>query len=300
MRTSLPDLLSNGRPVLADGAMATMLFSSGLGLGDSPELWNLERPEQIRAVHRAYIEAGAQIILTNSFGGNRERLALHGLADRVHDLNLAAARLARQEADAASNAVAVAGSMGPTGGILAPLGSLTYQAARAAFLEQASALAGGEVDVFWIETMYDLDEIRAAVEACREAMPELPIVATMTFDSAGHTMMGVSPDAAVAALEEMNVFALGGNCGNGPAEIEAALLSMQSARQRAIIIAKSNAGVPQLVGGVPVYDSKPEHMAAHALRAVELGAQIIGACCGSSPDHIRAMAAALRQEARTA
>lgn len=296
MRAGLPELLANGRPVLADGAMGTMLFSYGLALGDSPELWNVERPEQISGLHREYIEAGAQIILTNSFGGNRERLALHGLADRVRELNLAAARLAQQAADAAATPVVVAGSIGPTGGILAPLGELSFEAARAAFLEQARALAEGGVDVFWIETMYDLDEVRAAVEACREAAPELPIIATMTFDSAGHTMMGVSPQAAVQALQDLQVHALGGNCGNGPAEIEAALSAMRSADPHTVVIAKSNAGVPHLEAGVPVYDSTPEHMAAHALRARELGAGIIGGCCGSSPDHIRAMAAALAHD----
>lgn len=295
MRTSLPDLLSNGRPVLADGAMGTMLFSMGLELGGSPELWNLERPEQIRAVHRGYIEAGAQIILTNSFGANRERLGLHGLTDRIHEINLAAARLARQEADAASTAVSVAGSIGPTGGILAPLGELTREAAQTAFQEQTSALAEGGVDVFWIETMYDLEEVRIAAEACQQADSELPIVATMTFDSAGRTMMGVTPEQAAAALQELGVFALGGNCGNGPEEIEAAIESMGPQDGGVRVIAKSNAGVPHLVKGVPVYDSTPEHMAAHALRAHQLGAQIIGACCGSSPDHIRAMAEALAE-----
>lgn len=300
MRASLPELLANAQPVLADGAMGTMLFSFGLALGDSPELWNLERPEQIRRLHREYIQAGAQIILTNSFGGNRERLALHRLEDRTQELNHAAAQLARQEADAAAQPVVVAGSIGPTGGMLAPLGELTSEVARTVFIEQAGALAEGGVDVFWIETMYDLGEVRIAVDACREAAPELPIVATMTFDSAGHTMMGVSPAAAVEALQELNVDALGGNCGNGLAEIEAALSSMRSAKPHTTVIAKSNAGVPHLQGGVPVYDATPEHMAAHALRAKELGVTIFGGCCGSSPEHIRAMAVALGINVREA
>jgi len=296
MRTSLPDLLVNGRPILADGAIGTMLFSLGLEQGRAPELWNLEHPDRVRSVHRGYIEAGSQIILTNSFGGNREILALHDLSDRAHELNLAAARLARLEADASPRAVVVGGSMGPTGGMMVPLGELTFEAARAAFLEQAAALAEGGVDAFWIETMYDLEEVRAAVEACRTIAPDLPIVATMTFDTAGRTMMGVAPDSALAALHEMGVFALGGNCGNGPAEIEGALQSMQATGQEVLIIAKSNAGMPHLIDGVPVYDATPEDMALHALRAKELGAQIIGACCGSTPDHIRAMAEALQME----
>lgn len=300
MRSSLPDLLANGQPVLADGAMGTVLFSLGLELGASPELWNVEWPDRVRDVHRNYIEAGSQIILTNSFGANRERMKLHDLSDRVRELNLTAAQLAGSEAKAADHAVAVAGSIGPTGGILVPHGELRYADARAVFLEQATALAQGGVDAFWIETMYDLQEVRAAVEACRQAAPDLPIVATMTFDSAGHTMMGVSPEAAVAALQELGVFGLGGNCGNGPAEIEGALHSMQSVEREVLIIAKSNAGVPQLIGGVPVYDSTPEHMAAHAIRAKQLGARIIGACCGSTPDHIRAMAEAIREDIRQA
>ena len=179
---------------------------------------------------------------------------------------------------------------------MVPLGELTFEAARAAFLEQAAALVEGGVDAFWIETMYDLEEVRAAVEACRTIAPDLPIVATMTFDTAGRTMMGVAPDSALAALHEMGVFALGGNCGNGPAEIEGALQSMQAADQEVLITAKSNAGMPHLIDGVPVYDATPEDMAVHALRAKELGAQIIGACCGSTPEHIRAMAEALQME----
>jgi 5-methyltetrahydrofolate--homocysteine methyltransferase len=204
--------------------------------------------------------------------------------------------LARLEANAAPHPVAVAGSLGPTGGILAPLGDLTIESARAAFLEQASALAEGGVDAFWIETMYDLEEVKAAVEACLAADPDLPVVATMTFDTAGRTMMGVAPDHAVAALQEMGVYALGGNCGNGPEEIEGVLESMRHAEPQVLVTAKSNAGVPHLVGGVPIYDATPEHMAAHAQRAKAAGARIIGACCGSTPDHIRAMADALQEE----
>lgn len=298
MRTTFSDLIKDKGPILADGAMGTMLFSMGLESGGSPELWNLERPDQVRQVHRGYIEAGSQIILTNSFGGNRERLALHYLANRVHEINLAAAKLARLEADVAPHPVAVAGSIGPTGGFLEPLGDLSFDRLREAFREQASALAEGGVDVFWIETMYDLEEVRGAVEACRMADPDLAIVATMTFDTAGRTMMGVAPEHAAEALQELGVIALGGNCGNGPGEIEGALHAMQGANPKVGVIAKSNAGIPHLADGLPVYDASPEQMAAHARRAQELGARIIGACCGSTPAHIRAMAKVLFEDGR--
>ncbi|MFV1858444.1 MAG: homocysteine S-methyltransferase family protein, partial [Anaerolineales bacterium] len=158
MRTSLKDLISSGQPVLADGAMGTMLFALGLGQGGSPERWNLSHPDQVSEVHREYIEAGAQIILTNSFGGNRILLQQHGLDDQVEQINLTAAQLARVQADAAPVPVAVGGSMGPTGAMMEPLGELTYEAAKAAFEQQARSLAKGGVDAFWIETMYDLDE----------------------------------------------------------------------------------------------------------------------------------------------
>ena len=169
MRSTLDELIGAGGPVVADGGMGTMLFARGLERGTAPELWNVERPDEVRAVHEAYIEAGAQIVLTNTFGGNPIRLSMHGLGERAHELNLAAARLARQAADAADLPVAVGGSMGPTGQMLAPLGDLEFEAAAEAFEVQAAALAEGGVDVFWIETMADVEEVRAAVEGCRRA-----------------------------------------------------------------------------------------------------------------------------------
>ncbi len=297
MRTSLKDLLSSGQPVLADGAMGTMLFALGLGQGSSPEQWNLDYPDRVRRVHRDYIDAGAQIILTNSFGANRILLQGHGLDDQVEQINLTAAQLARAQADAAPVPVAVGGSMGPTGAMMEPIGELTYEAAKAAFEQQARALAKGGVDAFWIETMYDLEEVRAAVEGCRSAAPDLPVVATMTFDTAGHTMMGVAPEAAVEALTELGVISIGGNCGNGTEEIHNVLRKMRRSKSDLVLTAKSNAGVPHLVDGAPTYDATPEHMAEYALQALEEGAQIIGACCGSTPAHIRAMADALQREA---
>jgi 5-methyltetrahydrofolate--homocysteine methyltransferase len=239
--------------------------------------------------------AGAKIILTNSFGGTRLRLARHNLSDRARDLNRAAARLARAEADAADQPVAVGGSMGPTGEMLAPLGSLEFEDAVAAFEEQAGALVEGGVDVLWIETMSDLEEVRAAVEGCRRAAPGFPLVTTMTFDTRGRTMMGVTPENAVQSLGEYGVIALGANCGNGPAEIEGVIVKMHRTGAGISLVAKANAGLPHMVDGVTVYDATPDDMAHYALRVRAQGARIIGTCCGSTPDHVRAIARALRE-----
>ena len=296
MNATLQELIATGEPILTDGGMGTMLLSLGLPRGVEPELWNVERPEEIRGIHRDYIEAGAQIILTNSLGGNRQRLSFHGLADRVVELNIAAAGLARAEAEAAEAPVVVAGSMGPTGAVMAPLGDLTFEQAKLAFVEQAGSLVEGGVDVLWIETMSDLEEVRAAVEGCRQVAPDIPIVATMTFDTHGHTVMGVSPQTAAEALSGLNLMALGGNCGNGPDEIEAAIEKMHSVVPDVVLVAKSNAGAPRIEGDHQVYDATPEIMADHALRVHHLGARIIGACCGSTPEHIRAMGRALQRE----
>ncbi|MEW6578044.1 MAG: betaine--homocysteine S-methyltransferase [Chloroflexota bacterium] len=293
MQTTWQALLAAGQPIIADGGMGTMLIARGLQRGTAPELWNVERPDDVRAIHRAYIQAGAQIILTNSFGGNRLRLGMHGLAERVAELNRAAARLARAEADSASQPVVVAGSLGPTGQMLAPMGTLPPEEAAAAFAEQAGALVAGGADVLWIETMSDLEEVRAAVAGCGQAAPEVPVVATMTFDTRGRTMMGTTPEQAAAALSELGVVALGANCGKGPDELETAIGRMQGAGPGVPLVAKANAGAPRLEGDVAVYDATPDVMAGYALRVRALGASIIGACCGSTPDHIRAIARAL-------
>ena len=293
----LETLLSTHDYLLADGGMGTMLMSAGLEQGNSPEAWNVLYPERIRAVHRGYVEAGARIILTNSFGGTRFRLKLHDLQARVYELNRAAAELARAEASAARHPVVVAGSIGPSGEILQPIGALSFAEARAGFAGQAAGLVAGGVDVLWIETMSDLNEVRAAVEGVR-SVTSLPIVTTMTFDTNGRTMMGVTPVQALAALRPLEPLALGGNCGNGPAEIEAVVQAMYAADQtsgaRATpLVAKSNAGIPEYVNGELRYNGTPEVMACHAVRVRDLGASIIGACCGSTPAHIQAMAAAL-------
>lgn len=294
MRTTLQELISTGDPIIADGAMGTMLFAAGLEHGGAPELWNVEKPDEIRKVHRAYIEAGSQIVLTNTFGGNSERLKMHNLQDRVAEFNTSAAELAGHEAEAAGHPVVVAGDIGPSGSLLEPYGDLSYDRAVEVFAEQAAALAAGGVDVLWIETMSDLNEVRAAVEGARKAAPELPLVTTMTFDTNGHTMFGVSPEKAIHELGTFDMLALGGNCGNGLAEIENVVQKMHDVNASVVLVAKANAGIPVLKNGVPVYDGTPEKMGDYAVRVRGLGATIIGACCGSTPDHVRAIAQAVK------
>ena len=293
MQTTIHDLLVGEDPILLDGATGTILFEMGLQFGDSPELWNVDYPEKIREVHRAYIRAGSQVILTNTFGCNRKRLELHKLSDRTIELNQAAAKLAREEADAASNPVLVAGSIGPTGSILMPYGDMEYEEAVEVFGEQIRALAMSGIDCFWIETMSDLGEVKAAVEACQKLAPDIPIVATMTFDTHGRTMMGVTPENALETLSGLSIVALGGNCGNGTAEIATVIQKMSQTNSDVILVAKSNAGIPHLEQGVAVYDATPEDMADYARSVHQMGARFIGGCCGSTPEHIRAMAQAL-------
>ena len=295
--TAFDRLLSSKAIVLADGAMGTMLMSAGLDPGDAPEGWNVAYPERVRAVHRGYIQAGSDIILTNSLGGSRFRLKLHGLQDRVAELNRAAATLARAEADAAPRPVAVGGSIGPSGEFFEPLGVLSFAEGRDGFAEQAAALVEGGVDVLWLETMSDLQELQAAALGVRD-VTDLPIVTTLTFDTNGRTMMGVTPLQALAAMRELGAAALGANCGNGPAEIEGVIRAMRAADPDAILVAKSNAGLPEYVGGVVTYTGTPEMMARHAVRVRGLGARIIGACCGSTPEHLSAMAEALASDRR--
>jgi 5-methyltetrahydrofolate--homocysteine methyltransferase len=268
------DLLADGAPIMADGAMGTMLFANGLQFGDPPEVWNLTQPEVIRRIQRGYLAAGSQIIMTNTFGGNRLRLGLHGLSERVDELNRTAAILARAEVNAAGGTALVAGDIGPSGEIVAPLGTLDYEIAVDVFREQAASLIAGGVDLIWIETMSDLNEIKAAIEGVRRVSPSIALVATMTFDTRGYTMMGVSPEQAVEALLPV-------------------IERMHAARPDAVLVAKSNAGMPELVDMRAVYRADPETMAAFAVQMREAGARIVGACCGSSPDHLRAMHDAL-------
>ncbi len=284
-------LLSESKTILLDGAMGTMLMSKGMEAGQAPEKMNLDHPEIVQEIHRAYIEAGSNVILTNTFGANRFRLMRHKLDDRVREINQTAARLARQVADEFPNVI-VAGSMGPTGELMAPLGKLSFEDAVQAFAEQAAGLSSGGVDVIWIETMADLQEVKAAVQGTR-SVTRLPIVVTMTFESRGRTMMGVTPEQLVRLAGELELSAVGANCGKGPQELEAVIERMHKAGCQIPIIAKANAGIPKLIEGKVIYDGSPEIMAEHARVVNQSGATLIGACCGSSPDHIREMRRAL-------
>jgi 5-methyltetrahydrofolate--homocysteine methyltransferase len=282
--------------VLGDGAMGTMLQAAGLVTGGLPEEWNASHPDAVRGILQGYVDAGAQVITANSFGGNRHRLASEGLQDRARELNLAAARLGGEVAGAADHPILVAGSMGPTGEIFAPLGKLDPQDAKAVYAEQAAALAEGGVDFILVETMSALEEVEAAVSGARGAT-DLPIAVTMTFDTHFRTMMGVKPAQAVKALHAMGIRVIGANCGNGPGEIERVLGEMAEAKPPdVLLVAQSNAGLPKYdaASGQMRYDGTPEVMAAYALKMRDMGVRYIGACCGSTPAHIRAMGEALR------
>lgn len=291
--TTIQNLLDRGGYIITDGAMGTVLFSAGLEHGDPPELWNINQPERVATVHEAYIEAGSQVLLTNTFGGSRYRLSLHNAQGQVVEANQAAAKILRQVADESDVDVIVAGDIGPSGEVLAPYGELAFQDAKDAFTEQAAALIDGNVDLIWIETMSDLEEVRAAVEGTREVSDEIPIVTTMTFDTHGRTMMGVTPEQAYETLSSFEVIALGGNCGNGPEEIIEVITKMSSLNNGKPLVAKANAGIPELVNGKAVYRASPETMADYAVNSFNAGARIIGGCCGSTPDHIAAIKNAL-------
>ncbi len=281
--------------LVGDGGMGTQLFERGLTAGDPPERWNVEIPERVQDVHRSYVLAGSDLLLTNSFGGTSFRLALHGLQDRVVELNRAAATIAREVADEVERTVLVAGSMGPSGELLEPMGSMTPDRARDAFAEQASGLAAGGADLLWIETMSDLDEVTCAVQGAQSAT-DIPICVTLSFDTVGRTMMGVSGADFVERVSGLGLAAMGANCGNNIADTEAAVRQIVEQHPGMPVISKANAGIPEFRGDELVYDGSPDIMAAHAHRIRSAGASIIGACCGSTPDHIAYMAAVLRGE----
>ena len=288
----LSEALDRRKAILGDGAMGTMLHRAGLTDG-APERWNVERPDVVSSIYRAYVEAGSDFISTNTFGGTRNRLQLDGLADRLAELNEAGARLARE----AAGDRLVAGSIGPTGELMEPLGLLTPDDARQSFAEQARALKSGGVDFALIETMSALEEAKAAIDGVRDA--GLPVAVTMSFDTNFHTMMGIKPAQAVATLSGWGVGVIGANCGNGPAEIERIMTEMSQANPTgAVLMSKSNAGMPRWKDDRITYGGTPEVMADYARRMRELGVRIIGGCCGSTPEHIAAMRAALDQGTR--
>jgi len=279
--------LAKSGAVLCDGAMGTMLQAEGLDAGACPELWNVERPEAIRAVHSAYVEAGARIMTTNTFGANRLKLDSYGIGDRVRELNAAGVAIARE---VAGSDCFVAASVGPTGKLLEPLGDLTFEEAADVFAEQALAQAEAGADVILMETFADLAEARAALAGALRT--GVPCFCTMAFDTGGRTMMGVDPVTAAAELSQAGAAGVGANCGVGPAQTLEVVGRIRSAAP-AIVIAQPNAGVPRLVEGRTIYDSTPQEMAAYAVRFAQAGANIIGGCCGSTPEHIRAMGKAL-------
>lgn len=295
MSDKLTSLLAERDVVLADGAMGTSLFALGLANGAAGELWNLNHPEHIASVHRGFVDAGSDIVLTNSFGGNRCRLAFHDSADMVEEINVAAARIALDVASDTDRPVVVAGSMGPTGEVLEPHGSFSLDEAQAAFTEQALALQSGGVDIAWIETMFSEEELTAAIAAV-EAIG-LPYVFTMTFDSSGRTMMGIKPGDVLSMSNRKNwrPSALGANCGIGPAQLLDSIKGLaEAATDHDVIVAKGNCGTPTMGADMlPRYDGTPEIMADYACLARNAGARIIGGCCGTTPEHVKAMRQAL-------
>ncbi len=292
-RQSFTDALSNRPWLLADGATGTNYFQMGLVSGEAPELWNVDHPDRVQTLHRQFIEAGADIILTNTFGGNRHRLKLHNDQHRVRELNMAAVKNARTEAQAATRDVYVAGSIGPTGEIFMPVGTMSHEDGVEAFAEQAVALQEGGVDVLWLETMSSEEELRAAVEGAAKA--GLPIVTTMSFDTNGRTMMGLTPTAfgALASSLSTQPVAIGANCGVGASELIATVMGITAARPDAHVVAKGNCGIPQYQDGHIHYTGTPELMADYARIAMDAGAKIIGGCCGTSPEHLASMRQAL-------
>ncbi len=291
----LQKLLDEKGILLADGATGTNLFGMGLKTGDAPELWNIKHPDRIAHHYKSFINAGSDIILTNTFGGNCYRLKLHQSGDRVEDISRAGAEIARQQIENAGREVVLGGSIGPTGEMLEPLGTLKREQAIDAFAEQASALQSGGVDVLWIETMSSNEEVEVAVAGAKTT--GLPIVVTMSVDTNGRTMMGITPaDIATFAAElEPAPFAVGVNCGVGASEVVAAVLNMTNAPagKDAIIIAKANCGIPEYKDGKIVYNGTPEIMSTYTCMSADAGARIIGGCCGTTPSHISAMREAL-------
>lgn len=289
----LSELLAEKGVLLADGATGTNLFAQGLEAGEAPELWNEAQPEKIVKLHQDFVDAGADIILTNSFGGTRHRLKLHHAENRVHELNKKAAEIARSVADKAPRKLIVAGSVGPTGELLIPLGALSYEDAVAAFAEQMEGLKAGGVDVAWIETMSSPEEIRAAAEAAVKV--GLPYTFTGSFDTAGKTMMGLHPKDIHGVASDIGAgpLAVGANCGVGASDILQSLLDMTAANPDATVIVKGNCGIPEFRGSEIFYSGTPPLMADYARLARDAGAKIIGGCCGTSCGHLAAMRQAL-------
>ncbi len=293
MTHSLASLLAEKKILLADGATGTNYFEMGLQSGDAPELWNTESPEKVALLHQQFVDAGADIILSNTFGCSRNRLKLHKAEGRVHELNKAAVEIARKVADSAGRAVIVAGSVGPTGELFQPLGELTHETAVESFVEQMEGLKAGGTNIAWIETMSAKEEIDAAADAARRCGMEYVI--TASFDTAGKTMMGVSPAemGMIAAAMIPHPVAYGANCGVGASDLLASVLDMTEKAPCCAVVAKANCGIPRIVGDEVVYSGDEKLMADFVRLAIESGAKIIGGCCGTSPSHLAAMRVAI-------
>ncbi|AVO36570.1 betaine--homocysteine S-methyltransferase [Pukyongiella litopenaei] len=279
--------------LLADGATGTNLFNMGLQSGDAPELWNTDEPAKITALYRGAVDAGSDLFLTNTFGGNASRLKLHDAQRRVGELNRVGAELGREVADTTDRTIIVAGSVGPTGDIMEPVGTLSHSLAVEMFHEQAEALKEGGADVLWLETISAPEEYRAAAEAF--ALAGMPWCGTMSFDTAGRTMMGVTSAALAEMVEDLPTppVGFGANCGTGAADLLRTVLGFAAQGTERPIIAKGNAGIPKYVDGHIHYDGTPALMADYAAMARDCGARIIGGCCGTMPDHLAMMREAL-------
>lgn len=291
--SALYEALAHGT-LVSDGAMGTMLQESGLDDGGAPELWNVEHPDRIEAVLEAYASAGANLITTNTFGGTAGRLAMHNLEDRLYELNKAGAEVARKVANRHPGCY-VMGDVGPSGELMEPMGTLTLESAKEIFAAQIKALADGGVDAILIETMSDLAEVEAAVNAAKEVAPHLPIIATMSFDTNLRTMMGVKPTLAVTYLASLGVKIIGANCGRGIDEMRLIAKELIDARPEGVfIITQSNSGLPKLVGDTFIYEGTPDEMAKYAIEMKGIGVNVVGSCCGSTPSHTAAIAAAVK------
>ena len=298
MTNTFITLLESKDALLADGATGTNLFNMGLQSGDAPELWNVDEPKKIEALYQGSVDAGSDLFLTNTFGGTAARLKLHDAQRRVRELNMAGAELGRNVADRAERKIAVAGAVGPTGEIMEPVGELSHALAVEMFHEQAEALKEGGVDVLWLETISAPEEFRAAAEAFKLA--DMPWCGTMSFDTAGRTMMGVTSADMAKLVEDFDPapLAYGANCGTGASDILRTVLGFAAQGTTRPIISKGNAGIPKYVDGHIHYDGTPELMGEYAAMARDCGAKIIGGCCGTMPEHLRAMREALDTRSR--
>lgn len=291
MQDKIVDVLQRGELIICDGAMGTMLQARGLSAGMIPEEWNETRPDVVRGIHRAYLEAGAQILTTNTFGANRIRLRNTPLVPRVKELAKLGVKRARE---VAGQSAWVAGCVGPLGELLEPYGELPVAQAEEAFAEQIQALREAGVDLLLLETHHDLEEASCAIRMA-QAHADLPIFCTFAFNAKGRTMMGVTPAQAASRAQELGIAGVGANCGEGPAAVALALEQMHAVTTLPLV-AQANAGIPQLGEGARTrWDIGAEDLAQHAVRFVALGARIVGGCCGTGPAHIAAIAAALRR-----